>query len=269
MNYKKKIKEWNYDITWTKFSVEFLNDMGWQTYEISEDTGICDYKGIRYLVSFRHNINKGAIGTNLERNITDRIKEHNATGFIGFYSGNYTTPLLERLTSMQVDFKLFNGSRITTFIPFTHSTIIDTYFGSGIKGRRFIPINYYLNLNDESLYKPLECMCGCGADILDPLNISSSMILIHKHNDNDNVYFLYGLKACIKNVDDNTECGWFEVNQILHPDQFIEWNQCIRDYIEKNKNLNTVEFYKYKRIFTMRIMQRMRSVNAGLFLRLN
>jgi hypothetical protein len=266
MNYSQKIKEWDDDKTWREFSVDFLNDMGWQTYEISDNIGICDYKGVRYLVSFRHNINKGAVGTNLEKNITDRIKEYNAEGFIGFYSGNYTTSLLDRLTSMQVDFKLFNGSRITTFIPFTHSTIIDTYFGSGIKGHHFIPANYYLNIIDESLYKPLECMCGCGKDILDPLNIAYSMVLIHMHN--NNIYLVYGIKSCINHIDDNTECGWLEISQILHPDQFIEWNQCVRWFLQKNNNLGVIDFYKCKRIFTMRIMQRMRSINAGLFLRL-
>ncbi|MDE1497048.1 hypothetical protein KKJ25_19470 [Xenorhabdus bovienii] len=263
MNYKQKIKEWDDEKTWREFSVDFLNDMGWQTYEISGNIVICNYKGIRYLVSFRHNINKGAIGTYLEKNITDRIKEHNAEGFIGFYSENYTTSLLWRLTLMQVHFKLFNGSRITTFIPFTHSTIIDTYFGSGVKGHRFIPANYYLNLNDESFYKPLECLCGCGEDILDPLNITYSMVLIHREK--NNIYLFYGIKSCINKIHDNTECGWLEISQILHPDQFIEWNQCVRNYIEKNRNLNTVDFYKLKRLFTMRIMQRMRSVNAGLF----
>ena len=38
--------------------------------------------------------------------------------------------------------------------------------------------------------------------------------------------------------------------------------------VDNNPGLNTAEFYKYKKIFTMRIMQRIRSVNAGLFLRL-
>lgn len=266
MNYKQKIREWTDEETWKKFSVDFLNDMGWQTYEISENLGICDYKGTRYLVSFRHNINEGAIGTSLEKNIIDRIKRYNAEGFIGFYSGNYTTSLLERLTSMQVNFKLFNGSRITTFIPFTHSTIIDKHFGSGIKGHHYLPANYYINLNNESLYKPLKCICGCDADILEPFNIASSMVLIHRHR--NDIYFLYGLKHCINKIDDNTECGWLEISQILHTDQFIEWNQNIREYLEKNSGLNTTEFYKHKRIFTMRIMQRIRSVNAGLFLRL-
>lgn len=266
MNYKQKIKEWTDEETWEKFSVDFLNDMGWQTHLISKNLGICDYRGTKYLVSFRHNINGGAIGTSLEKNITDRIKEHNAEGFIGFYSGNYTTSLLERLTSMEVNFKLFNGSRITTFIPFTHSYIIDTHFGSGVKGHPLVSTNYYINLNDESSYKPLNCICGCNADILEPFNITSSMVLIHR-NGND-IYFLYGLKNCISSVDDNTECGWLEIGQILHADQFIEWNQIVRDYLDNNPGLNTAEFYKYKKIFTMRIMQRIRSVNAGLFLRL-
>lgn len=266
MNYKQEIKKWNNEEIWRKFSVDFLNDMGWETYEISDNMGICDYRGIKYLVSFKHNINKGAIGTGLEKNIADRIREHNVEGFIGFYSGNYTTSLLDRLRAMQINFKLFNGSRITTFIPFSHSNIIDTYFGSGIKGLSFISANYYLNLNDESLYKPLECMCGCGEDILKPINIAYSMVLLHKNK--NSIYLIYGLKSCINKYDDNTECGWLEIGQILHPDQFIEWNQSIRCYLEKSKNLETECFYKCKRLFTMRIMQRIRSVNAGLFLRL-
>lgn len=265
MNYKQKIKEWDDEKIWMRFSVDFLNDMGWETYEISENIGICNYKGIKYLVSFRNNINKGAIGTNVEKNITERIKKHNAEGFIGFYSGNYTTSLFERLTSMQVNFKLFNGSRITTFIPFAHSTIIDNYFGNGVKGHHLIPGNFYLNLSNESLYKPLECVCGCGADILEPSNIRDSMALIHKNG--DYIYFFYGLKDCINQIDDNTECTWIEISQILHPDQFIGWSQIVRNYIQKNAKCNTIGFYEYKRLFTMRIMQRMRSVNAGLFLR--
>lgn len=266
MNYNKKIKEWSNEQTWIDFAVDFLNDMGWSTTLTSDGCGICDYQHVKYLVSFRHNINNGAVGTSLEQNITGRMRKHNTNGFIGFYSGNYTTSLLERLTSMQIDFKLFNGSRITTFLPFAHSTIIDAYFGSGVKGHKFTSANYYLNLNDESSYKPLECMCGCKNDILAPVNIGSSMVLIIRVN--NNIYFVYGLKHHLANFNENTECGWLEINQILHPDQFIEWNQCIRDYLNNNSNLITVDFYKYKRIFDMRIMQRIRSVNAGLFLRL-
>lgn len=269
MNYKQKIKEWNDDKIWTDFSVDFLNDMGWLTYKTSKNTGICYYKNIKYLISFRHNINKGAIGINIERNICDRIKKHDAKGFIGFYSGNYTTSLLNRLTSMQINCLLFNGSRITTFIPFIHSFIIDKYFGSGIKGHPLIETNYYLNLSDDKLYKPLKCICGCGVDILDPNNIPASRVFIYKNN--NNIDFIYGLKKCIVNmqIDDNTECGWLEISQILHPDQFIIWNKVVREYLDENKDLNTVDFYKEKRMFTMRIMQRIRSVNAGLFLRLD
>lgn len=266
MNYKQKIKEWCNEKNWTQFSVDFLNDMGWQTFKTSKNTGICNYNGIKYLVSFRHNINEGAIGIGLEKNISDRMKEHDAEGFIGFYSGNYTTSLQERLKKMKVDFKLFNGSRIIAFIPFTHSTIIDSHFGNGVKGHSFIKANYYLNLSDESFYRPLECMCGCGKDILEPINIPSSMVFLHRSG--NDVYLLYGLKSCISGYDDNTDCGWLEIGQILHPDQFIEWNQSVKNYLKRNNTLGNEIFFKFSRLFTMRIMQRMRSVNAGLFLRI-
>ncbi|MEN1910928.1 hypothetical protein P5Z57_28075 [Pseudomonas sp. CD3(2023)] len=263
MNYLQDIKCWA-DENWREFGLEFLQQAGWDRDWIS-DFDVFSVKGKRFLVSLRHNINEGPVGTEIEKNIISRMRRANADGFIGFYSGEFTTSLQARLKTLSSHVDLIGGVQVSVLLPYFSSNFIDKFFGAREDGWRW-GWNCYLNKENKAEYKPLFCMCGCGKDILEgPLAIGLSAAFVHLSK--DRLYFIYGLKGCIFKVcEDNTSCGWVEVNQILHPDQFNIWNGQLKDYLSENPHIDLSEYHSHKRLFVSRILQRMRSINAGFFL---
>lgn len=262
MNYLKIIESWS-DEKWHKFGVSFLQQVGWE-YDWNPEYDIFSHKNRRFVASFRHNIQQGSIGTNIEKDLLSRLKHANAEGFIGFYSGDYTTSLDLRLRSLNIPAELVSGTQISVLLPYFTSFFIDQNFGNRDESSQWA-WNYYLNTSSAK-YKPLYCMCGCKTDILENVRyIGSSAAFIHRKK--DKLFFIYGLKECIFNkCEDNTSCGWVEINQILHPDQFNIWNGMLNEYVRDNPKIDLSNYYKEKRAFTTRIMQRMRSVNAGFFM---
>lgn len=263
MNYLKIIESWS-EGQWHNFGLAFLQQAGWEHDLTSKDDVFCiDNK--RFLVSFRHNIKRGAVGIEIEKELISRLKNANAEGFIGFYSGDYSTSLDVRLRSLKIQFALVSGTQISVLLPYFLSLFIDKYFGNRNENYRWA-WNYFLNTSNQNTYKPLYCICGCQKDILEnPLSISSSAAFIRREK--DKLFFIYGLKNCIfRGRDANTSCGWIELNQVLHPDQFSIWNSRLNEYVTTEVGMDLKSYYTPKRLFTTRIMQRMRSVNAGFFL---
>lgn len=262
MNYLKRIEIWS-DKQWRDFGLEFLEQAGWER-DWTSDLDVFRINGERFVVSFRHNIRQGAIGTDIESDLVSLLKCANADGFIGFYSGDYTTSLCDRLSRLKAQSMLISGVQISVLLPYFSSSFIDRYF-SGREPKESWGWSHYLNKSTHK-YKPLYCMCGCQRDILaDGRHIGHSAAYLHR--DEDKLYFVYGLKGCVfKICDDNTICGWVEINQILHPDQFNIWNGVLLSYLADNPELDLEEYHAPKRLFTSRILQRMRSVNAGFFL---
>ncbi|CAI8748522.1 DUF4338 domain-containing protein [Pseudomonas sp. IT-P253] len=263
MNYLKEFSSWIDERHWIEFSAEFFNEMGWNCIESENSSYVVEADGKRYFLSARHNAGNGAIGTEKELDILDRIDTCNADGFIGFYSGNYSTGLYVRLKSLGVPFVLFNGARIAIYMAYARSFFVDKYFGNGERAGRII-WRYYNNKDTDKPLKPLLCVCGCGKDILEVKNISYSLVLLEQYE--NQLYFLYGLKSCLAQFDGNTYCGWVEINQILHPDQFASWNRLVSNYISDNPSLDLSNFHPARREFMCRLMQRMRPVNAGFFM---
>ncbi len=261
MNYLKRIREWS-DEQWYHFGLSFLEQAGWER-DWKSDFDVFSMNGKRFLVKFRHNIKKGPIGTQIESDLVSSLKNANACGFIGFYSGEYTTSLAERINKLNFTSILVSGIQISVLLPYCRSSFIDEHFV--IEKPKRLLWHHYLN-KEKSEYKPLYCICGCGSDIL--ANSSSiSCAAASVYRESNNLFFIYGLKDCIfKFHEDNTECGWVEINQILHPDQFNIWNSMLHEYLMKNPELNLDNYLTQKRSFNTRILQRMRSVNAGFFL---
>jgi hypothetical protein len=86
---------------------------------VAEETrfGIGGTTTIRWLVSCKHHAHSGkAVGVDDELNILERVRAHDCTGFIGFYSTIATAGLTARLEALRksadLDFNLFNRARI-------------------------------------------------------------------------------------------------------------------------------------------------------------
>ena len=263
MNYLQSIAYWS-DDKWREFGLEFLQQAGWDRDWVS-DFDVFSIEGKRFLVSFRHNIKSGPIGTGIEKDLVSRMRRADAEGFIGFYSGDFTTSLQERIKVLSSHAVLVSGVQISVLLPYSSSCFIDRFFGDRDPDWKW-SWNYYFNKSTKADYKPLHCMCGCKKDTLEgPHTIGRSAAFVHLAQ--GKLYFIYGFKDCIfKICEDNTSCGWLEINQILHPDQFNSWNAQLQNYLVENPSLDLSEYHNHKRLFTSRILQRMRSVNAGFFL---
>ena len=82
--------------------------------------GILATRPFTWLVSCKHYAESGrSVGTNDETNITDRLKQHKAEGFIGFYSTIASSALVNRLKELHDQgtieaFDIYDGARIET-----------------------------------------------------------------------------------------------------------------------------------------------------------
>ncbi|QQF06228.1 restriction endonuclease [Sinorhizobium meliloti] len=118
-----------------------------------------------WLVSCKHYATSGkAVGTEHETNIIDRLAQHKADGFIGFYSTMASAALIERLKDLRdqrkiAEFKIYDGSHIETGF---HDVGL-----SGVLLKRLPASHTALRPIHPLLgkYQPLECEI-CGTDLL-------------------------------------------------------------------------------------------------------
>ncbi len=208
-----------------------------------------------YLLSCKHLVISGrAVGVSDEPSILDRLVQHGANGFIGFYSTLISTSLDERLHQINKSGTVclhFDANSISNHLPNVPSYILQKY--GNPKG-----ISYPLHV-DEVAYRPLCCL-GCGVDILKPNVIRMGMALVC-FDENENIEYLYGCKICLSNCND---LGWVDLHQALHPEQLSGWIGYVDDLLKTNKLSNT--FYKHKSEFEGGIQQRMFPSNWGRWL---
>lgn len=246
---------------WEFFAADFLMSIGF-TISLYPSRGadggkdfLADYNGIHYVVSCKHFISSGkAVGPNEEQSISDRLIQHGANGFIGFYSTQITTALSNRLEALKADGKpyiIYDKDSISNFLPKISSFVLQKY---GLP----VGIKYHMNV-DKCDYKPLLCM-GCGVDILSDDYIPFSMALICE-NRNSEIEYIYGCKSCCAGI---SELGWIEVTQALHLEQMNGWNRYVEEVIH-NRNVSYT-FYKNMSAFSNGIQQRMYPANWGRWL---
>lgn len=118
-----------------------------------------------WLVSCKHYATSGkAAGTEHETNITDRLSQHKADGFIGFYSTVASAALIERLKDLRdqgkiAEFKIYDGSHIESgFHDVGLTGVLLKHLPTSHTALR--PIHPLLGK-----YLPLECEI-CGTDLL-------------------------------------------------------------------------------------------------------
>lgn len=242
---------------WEFFAIDFLAFKGFNILQLPSRgadaglDGLVEYNNITYLVSCKHYIESNkSVGSNDENNITDRLLQHNAEGFIGFYSTLPSTALLNKFNAYKkknYEIVYFDKDSISDVLPTIYSNILQKY---GLPNK----IKCVMNVQ-HSQYRGLKCM-ECNIDILDDIriNISRAQISI---NQDDELEFFYGCKACLA----DEEIGWTEINQVLHLDQLIPWNDLIDERLKEYKP--SIGFYKDKNDFDTKILQRMFPSNWG------
>ncbi len=242
---------------WEFFAIDFLAFKGFNILQMPSRgadaglDGLVEYNNIKYLVSCKHYIKSNkSVGTSDENNIMDRLVQHEAQGFIGFYSTLPSTSLLNRFNSFKekgYQIHYFDKDSISDVLPTIYSSILQKY---GLPNN----IQYVMNVHTRQ-YTPLKCMY-CDTDILNEnrINISRAQISINQDNE---LEFLYGCKSCLP----DEEIGWTEIIQSLHLDQLIPWNNLIDDRLIEYTP--SIDFYKNKNEFNTKILQRMFPSNWG------
>ena len=181
-----------------------------------------------WLVSCKHFATSGkAVGTEHETNITDRLYQHKAGGFIGFYSTVASASLIERLEDLRdqgkiAEFKIYDGSHIESgfhnvglsgvmlkHLPTSHTTLR--------------PIHPLLGK-----YQPLECEI-CGIDLLKKSVKGENLgIMVFGHSAHDKVESLHFVcrgecdsKMSARVRSQGLTDGWNDISDFCNPLIFL------------------------------------------------
>ncbi|WP_197065034.1 hypothetical protein, partial [Vibrio hyugaensis] len=136
------------DENWEFFATDVLNSLGFTIIEYPSrgpDGGkdsIVEREGIRYIVSCKHFYCSGrAVGVSDEESITDRINQHDAQGFIGFYSTVISSSLSSRMSALEqkeYKFKVYDRDFISDLLPVIPSWVLQKLKWSSKIGHRFV-----------------------------------------------------------------------------------------------------------------------------------
>lgn len=243
------------DEEWEQFGTYVLECVGYNiltmpTYGIDGGKDfLVEKNDIKYLVSCKHYINSNKhVGQDDEKNISDRLLQHNVDGFIGFYSTGITTGLQNRLDGIckntKYTYNIFDPYNIVLIMQSMDTKILQS-FG-------LYPGKYYMNVSREE-YEPLPCVC-CGKDILEDENIPNSIAGLAKFN-NGEYGFIYGCKHCLQNVE--LYLGAFlEIEQALYVNWLQGWDKEVDTWIKENNLALRNNFYEMRYQFAKGVRQR-------------
>ena len=244
------------DEEWEHFAVDVLRSAGFsiQTIPAYGTDGGKDFlvsnDDTTYIVSCKHYIRSGNhVGQDDEKNISDRMVQFNAGGFIGFYSTEITTSLQNRLDAICANknykYLIFGPQQIIRIMQYMDTIILQTY--------GLYPHKYYMNVH-ESEYKPLKCMM-CGRDILLDENIPNSLAGVARYKMGGKYEYVYGCKPCFINVE--LFCNaHLELEQALHIRQLQGWEELVDEWIENGDIAISDTFHKNRNRFLNRVRQR-------------
>lgn len=254
------------DEEWEYFAVEVLKYAGFQIVTVpaygvdgGRDFSVC-FGDARYIVSCKHYIQSGRhVGIDDEINISDRLLQFNANGFIGFYSTGITTGLQNRLDAIcknkNLAYYIFVPQKIIEIMQLMDSKILQS-FG-------LYPHKYYMNVREDE-YKPLKCMF-CGKDCLSDEMIPNSLVALAKLS-NGKYEYVYGCKPCFRKVE---LFGHLEMEQALHITWLQGWEDMI-DILIENKEIDISEnFYKNRCALLNRVRQRQLPQTEGTWYGIN
>ncbi len=243
------------DEEWEHFAVEVLKSVGFQLHSLPAygiDGGkefIVSLDSVKYIVSCKHFIKSGKhVGVDNEINITDRLSQFGANGFLGFYSTCITTGLQNRLDGI-----CNNGNyRYCIFSPTEIIQVMKSMDTKVLQSFGLYPHKYYINVMEDE-YKPLNCMV-CGKDCLTDETIPNSLIGIAKLR-NGKYEYIYGCKPCFIKAELFANAH-LEMEQALHVRILQGWEDMVDEWIENEDIELSDDFYKNRSEFLNRVRQR-------------
>lgn len=221
---------------------------------------------IKWLVSCKHKAHSGkSVSPEDETNISDRLEQHKANGFLGFYSTLPSSGLNSRLNSYKdkYEIKVFNNEAI-------EEKLLDSPKGRELFKRFFK--NSYDIWNRNTIkpamlfdkYEPLLCE-HCGKDLLDENEDNNGGLIgmimdtgyskgkdyhIDKY---DGVYL--ACKGQCDRILESKYCGqnqisaWKDISDLKIPIEYMRWIMSFLNcYQEGTMIFNTEAFEKTKQI---------------------
>ena len=220
------------------------------------------------MISCKHKAHSGqSVNASDEEDVSDRVRSHEANGFIGFYSTAISSPLarkLQRLKS-ECEVKVFDPEDIETIL-------LDSVEGRRI-AKRYFPISYkdwesYIPelANLLNKYESLDCVV-CGRDLLDG-DISSqyeALVALVRKDDEDydvrryvDVYWACKGKCDeqkAKSYSDDHSTSWEDITDLLIPANYVRWHiGIINEMYDGTRQYNRASFEKLKE-FTIKLAQ--------------
>ena len=234
-------------------------DGGKDLIAVEHQIGSLSSTDIRWLISCKHKAHSGhSVKPTDEESIIDRLKQHNANGFIGFYSTIPSTGLNERLDSFrssEYKIEVFNHERIESeLIKAKRNDII----------QRFFPISYNNALiktqkNEPSIilgkYEPLLCEY-CGEDLLQEHLHDYNATIVFIKNTTTNEYV--DIFACCKGHCDDVLMRtrrprgcvdeWKDISDWIIPLQYLKQEMAIFNQLYTGVKFSEDAFEKLKQI---------------------
>lgn len=245
---------------WEFFACDILGSQGFLIEEPparGADGGkdaIVSYQGKRFIVSCKHFIvSNRSVTPNDEQSILDRIKQHRAVGFIGFYSTSISQGLQDRLNKSDIEYYIFDKDKISNYMPYMNAWILQKY-GLPTFGKTF-----YLNVAEND-YRPLPCM-NCSKDTLSDEMIPLSMAGFVELKDGTYSY-VYGCKMCISNYCPDYY-PWLDYLESLYIEMLIGWDRVVEDFTQKNKVSD--DFYINYTKHRSALMQKLYPAHLGVY----
>ncbi len=161
---------------WENFAAYYLENTGYTILEgasVGPDGGkdlIIEKDSVRYLVSCKNNVRSNKSVTLAdEDSIPDRMSQHKADYFVGFYSTKAGDNLRNYLKSSGIPHIILESSEIEKNLANLPFMVNQSFFDSG-------SITQPKIFGAE--YEPLLCCCGCGDDLLDPDKIDIAKLYL-------------------------------------------------------------------------------------------
>ena len=218
-----------------------------------------------WLVSCKNNAKSGkSVGVGEETDILERLRQHNADGFIGFYSTLASSALSTRLQSLKdkadiADFKIYDARLIEHhFISDNMSKIAIRYFPEGY--RRLKPIQKITNE-----YVPLICE-ACEKDILKNSVIDpyAAIVLFATERSPGKIRKSIHISckgACTTEVERRLELqglttGWQDIGDLVNPVSYLKFYLSYMNQIRTNPENTSDDFHEQMKDLLIALSQR-------------
>lgn len=218
-----------------------------------------------WLVSCKNNAISGkSVGVSHEQNILERIRQHHADGFIGFYSTIASAALNNRLESLKessdvLDFVIYDARLIEHyFITDSMSKIALRYFPEGYK--RLRPIQ---KITDE--YVPLICG-SCERDVLklSVLKLYHANVLFASDRNGNGVKQSVNIACkgqCTTDVETTLRgkgltTGWEDIGDLINPVSYLKFYLTYMNQLKSNSAKYSENYHNQMKDLIIALSQR-------------